>query len=1269
MRAIQQHSQIIFLAIAGIVLLEVLALHSARAQSLDSLNPAANNIVSALAIQADGRILVGGHFTQIGGLSRMRIARLQADGAVDPTFAPAANDTVYSLAIQPDGKVLVGGDFTSLAGGSKRGVGRLNTNGTLDTGFTMTVTPPPDFTYDIRVQTILIQPDGKIIVGGRNTITRFSGPAVTTGFNLRLNPNGTTDNTFITTGGVGGPVSTMAQQSDGKLLLGGLFTTLRNVARNRMGRLNADGSLDVGFDPNVNGGVFAVAIQADEKILIGGNFTTVAGQPRTNLARLHPDGSLDDTYAPAVTGGATPVVYSLAVQTDEKVLVGGLFTTVAGQARMNLARLNPEGTLDQTFTATANNLVYGLALQADGKILAGGQFFQLGGQPRSYVGRLNNTAPATQALSDDGANITWLRGGTSPEVWRTTFDVSTNLTNWTYLGEGLRIPGGWQLTGLALPGEGRIRARGFTRGGGFNGSTWFAETVGGPCSFQSQPSGRTNNAGTGASFTTAVNGSPPISYQWLKDGSPLTDGGAISGAHTTTLNLTGVLGGDAGGYSVIASNSFGSVTSVLVTLKVIDPWITSQPTASTNLVGTAITFGAGAQGAAPLSYQWRKNGVDLDNTGNISGVRTPYLTLTNVSGGDAGIYSLRVTNSSGVATSSSAMLKVLDPFIVSQPINQFAPPGQTVQFSVTISGTPPLNYQWRKNGVNLIGPNAATITVTNLLCAAGGAYDVIVSNGFGSVTSSVGLLTVEANSAIIDSWNPGAGNEVYSQAMFPDGRVLVGGGPFSTLGGQPRNYIGLINNDGDLATNFNPTVNSYVYAQLIQNDGRIVIGGQFSSVGGQPRQRLARLNADGSLDTGFNSGVSDPIYMPRIKCLAQQPDGKIIVGGVFSTLGGEPHLNIGRLNSNGTVDSTFTQWADWVSSIIVQPDGKILVGGTGSLKRLNPNGTLDGEFQAIFGGGSINAVALQHDGKILVGGVFNSLAGQPRQNIGRLNPDGSLDSGFRPSADNAVASIFVQCDGKILLTGYFTNLCNQIRRHVGRLNSDGYLDCTFNPGVAGGSYPVIYSLLTQIDGRVLLGGYFGSISGQPRSSLGRLENTEPALAQLSFDGVRLTWLRGGTSPEVSWTTFEVSSNGTSWDWLGNGERIPGGWELANVPMVANVTVRARGLVQAAGNYSGGGGSSSWFVEETLAIGTNLPPRILTKDDSFGFRTNQISFNVVGLVGSVIVVEASTNLIHWLPIHTNLVDNLGAFHFLDSTSGLYQQRFYRARLSFDPLPPP
>ena len=416
-------------------------------------------------------------------------------------------------------------------------------------------------------------------------------------------------------------------QPDGKILAGGFFTNLAGQARNRIGRLNADGTLDGSFNPGANNWVRVFAVQADGKVLVGGQFTNLAGQVRNYIGRLNADGTLDAGFNP----DANDWVDSIVVQTDGKILVSGWFTHVAGQTRNRIARLNPDGTLDLTFDPNASYGVSALALQADGKILAGGYFDSLCGQPHNYLARLNNTGPATQDLSWDGLTITWLRTGTGPECWRTTFDATDERVVWTNLGTGSRISGGWQLTGVTSGQFYAIRARGFVAGGVRDGSGWFVEAIAEVPRITSQPVSQTNAAGTTASFNLVAAGSEPLTYRWRKDGVNLTDGGNIAGATTATLTVSNVQAGDAGGYAAGVSNSCGSATSAVARLKVL-----VVPTVSVNWLGVGGTNVSISLSSVPgLNYRLEfKSSLDDANW-------TPLLPEVL---GDGGIISLQDTN-------------------------------------------------------------------------------------------------------------------------------------------------------------------------------------------------------------------------------------------------------------------------------------------------------------------------------------------------------------------------------------------------------------------------------------------------------------------------------------------------------------------------------------------------------------------------------------------------------------------------------------------------
>jgi uncharacterized delta-60 repeat protein len=360
---------------------------SAQAGNLDlAFNPGmgANNEVHAVAIQSDGKILIGGAFTHYAGTPRNRIARLNTDGSLDLTFNPGTgcNGNVYAIALQSDGKIVLGGAFTTFSGGPRNGMVRLNANGSIDTGFTIGA----GFGNG-RVASISIQTNGYFVVGG--TFTTFDG----VGRNriLRLNAGGGLDTSFNPGFGANNNVWTTAIQTDGKILIGGIFTNYNGVNRDRIARLNADGTLDTGFanGPAFNDGVLCIRIQSDGKIVAGGQFTNYAGTIRNRIARITATGGLDATFSPAGTGFNNRV-HAISIQSNGKFVVGGAFVTYNGIGRSGIARLNANGTLDLTFGPGPgfNVWVFTVALQTDGKTVAGGTFTSFNGTGRNRIARL-----------------------------------------------------------------------------------------------------------------------------------------------------------------------------------------------------------------------------------------------------------------------------------------------------------------------------------------------------------------------------------------------------------------------------------------------------------------------------------------------------------------------------------------------------------------------------------------------------------------------------------------------------------------------------------------------------------------------------------------------------------------------------------------------------------------------------------------------------------------------------------------------------------------
>ena len=157
----------------------------------------------------------------------------------------------------------------------------------------------------------------------------------------------------------------------------------------------------------------------------------------------------------------------------------------------------------------------------------------------------------------------------------------------------------------------------------------------------------------------------------------------------------------------------------------------------------------------------------------MSGANTSHLTIGNLVGADAGGYSVVLAGPAGTVTSAVATLTVIDPVITGQPTNTFRNAGESVLLGVAANGTTPLRYQWRKDGAPQPGQTSASLTIDKLRGADAGHYDVVLSSVWGSVTSAVALLTV--NAALPDSFDPGLEGEIYSLALQADGKVLVGG--------------------------------------------------------------------------------------------------------------------------------------------------------------------------------------------------------------------------------------------------------------------------------------------------------------------------------------------------------------------------------------------------------------------------------------------------------------------------------------------------------------
>src|ERR1043166_8739183 len=366
----------------------------------------------------------------------------------------------------------------------------------------------------------------------------------------------------------------------------------------------------------------------------------------------------------------------------------------------------------------------------------------------------------------------------------------------------------------------------------------------------------------------------------------------------------------------------------------------------------------------------------------------------------------------------------------------------------------------------------------------------------------------------LDGFDPNANGTVDVIVVQPDGKILIGG-DFTSLspnGGATvtRNRIARLNPDGTLDASFDPNAYNTVSAIAVQADGKILVGGLFSgasSIGGATRNRIARLDAVTGAADPF-----DPNANGQINAIVVQPDGKILVAGAFfgaSSIGGQTRNDIARLDPATGVPDSFDPNANQViRSIALQADGKVVAAGlfttiggqprnriarldavTGLADSFDPNSV-----------GQVYAVAVQADGKILAGGAFfgtNTIGGQTRNDMARLDPVTGLADSFDPHPNNTVRTIAVQPDGKILAGGAFTTVSPNggaavTRSRIARLNPDGTAD-SFDPNASNGT---VFAITVQPDRKVLAGGNFAGVAPHGRATVSRVKMSRRETAGL-----------------------------------------------------------------------------------------------------------------------------------------------------------------------------
>ncbi len=371
----------------------MLAAPGLRAQDLDAgFTPSFDDSVRAIAVEADGRIVVGGQFGSAGGQARPNLARVSATGAIAPALA-APDDRVNAIALQADGGILIGGEFDSVGGSARVSVARLLASGALDPSFVAQVG-----TSAIGVTELGVQANGRIVIaGGFTTVAGQPRDGI-----ARLHADGSLDAGFVPPV-LGGAVDAMLVQADGKVVIAG-FLGDASVDCNGycVLRLAANGAVDAGFAvTRVVGTVWHFAGQADAKILVSGSFGSLGTHATYFVGRLGVNGAPDLGFANTALRSST--ITRIVPLADGRIAIAGeMRWGTAGTSADRIARLEANGARDTSFSEPAlDSMIIASALQPDQRLLVGGMFAQVAGQPRARIARLTvGTLP--DEVFDDG---------------------------------------------------------------------------------------------------------------------------------------------------------------------------------------------------------------------------------------------------------------------------------------------------------------------------------------------------------------------------------------------------------------------------------------------------------------------------------------------------------------------------------------------------------------------------------------------------------------------------------------------------------------------------------------------------------------------------------------------------------------------------------------------------------------------------------------------------------------------------------------------------
>ena len=694
-----------------------------------------------------------------------------------------------------------------------------------------------------------------------------------------------------------------------------------------------------------------------------------------------------------------------------------------------------------------------------------------------------------------------------------------------------------------------------TNSGGAATSSVATVTVLLPPSLTLQPTNQVQIQGSTATFIAEIAGSAPFSFRWLFNGSPLVDGGQISGATTTNLTISNLQFTNSGNYALFVTNPVGSVTSTAAVLTVFaPPAITQEPADQIILQGSNVLLSAAAIGTQPIGYQWYFKNAPLSDDSHIAGSGTPSLAIKNAQTNDAGGYFVVATNAYGAATSSIANLSIVLPVvIIQQPSNQVLGAGSNFVLNVEADGTGPFSYQWFRNNAPLTdntrisGSTTSSLSVSGAQTADSGSYTVVVTNVLSAATSTVASVSVLTPPSI---------------TVQPKGRSTPVGFPevFSATaaGASPLAFQWQLNGTNILgATNLNytntsVTLNDFGAYQFVVTNA---VGSATSSVAMLTLGPVAAWGDNRSGQTLPPPGLSNVVSLAASGTfsLALKADGTVVAWG--SGAG----TNVPAGLSNVVAISVGSSLA-----LAVRSDGKAIAWGTGLATNVPLNVS-----NIVLTSGSINhALALREEGTVLEWGASSSKSPVPPglTSVSSIADGGSF--GLASRTDGTVVTWGTSTPTAFipLPSVPFTNVTSVAAgaNHALALKSDGQVfvwgssqasvtnvpaNLTNAMAIAAGNnfdQSQAYSLVLRSNGLVTAWGANTFVTNVPSAVsnvVAIAAGSIHALALLSGDGLPIITRQpvGGTafsSNQFTLSASVASQTPVSYAWSLNGTNIP-----------------------------------------------------------------------------------------------------------------------------------